>query len=168
MTAAVTAVMPAYGAEEWLPDAVAAVLGSSGVHVVVVVVDNGCTSDAVDRVKGLSGVRVITPEANVGYAGGCARGAAEATTQYLAFVNSDAIVASDALARLAAVAAEPQVGLAMGSIRLAHSPELINSAGKPAAHHRPIMGRRLQRADLAACEAPQRHGRLRLLLRNAA
>jgi len=131
MTAAVTAVMLAYGAEEWLPDAVAAVLGSSGVHVVVVVVDNGCTSDAVDRVKGLSGVRVITPEANVGYAGGCARGAAEATTQYLAFVNSDAIVASDALVRLAAVAAEPRVGLAMGSIRLAHSPELINSAGNP-------------------------------------
>lgn len=131
MTVTVTAVMLAHGAEEWLADAVAAVLGSSGIHIDVVVVDNGCASDAVDRVKGLSGVRVVTPETNLGFAGGCGRGAAEATGQYLAFVNSDAIVAPDALARLAAVAAEPRVGLAMGSIRLAHAPGLINSAGNP-------------------------------------
>ncbi len=131
MTAPVTAVILAYGAEEWLEQAVAAALGSSGVDVDVVVVDNGCTSDAIAHVKGLTGVRVVTPDTNVGFAGGCVRGGAEAAGDYLAFVNSDAVVAPDALARLVEVAAEAAVGFAMGSIRLADSPELINSAGNP-------------------------------------
>jgi GT2 family glycosyltransferase len=128
---AVTAVVLAYGPEPYLPDAVSAILASTGVDVDVVVVDNGCTTDAVDRVKGRSGVRVLRPDHNAGYAGGCGLGAAEATGEYLAFVNSDAIVAPDALRRLAAVAAEPGVGLAMGSVRLGSDPEVINTAGNP-------------------------------------
>jgi GT2 family glycosyltransferase len=131
MTATVTAVVLAYGAEEWLEESVGEVLASRGIEVDVVVVDNGCTSDAVDRVKGLSGVRVITPDTNTGYSGGCDRGAAEATGTYLAFVNSDAVVMPDALRRMVAVASEPQVGFAMGSIRIADTPELINSSGNP-------------------------------------
>ncbi|HEV2086752.1 MAG TPA: glycosyltransferase, partial [Cryptosporangiaceae bacterium] len=131
MTPTVTAVMLAYGAEEWLPEAVHAVLASTGVQLDVVVVDNGCTSDAVDVVKGLPGVRVLTPDENTGYSGGCVLGAAEATGDYLAFVNSDATVAPDAVAAMVRVAAEDQVGLAMGSIRLADQPELMNTAGNP-------------------------------------
>lgn len=127
----VTAVVLAYGAEPWLEDAVRAVRASAGVDVDVVVVDNGCTSDAIGRVKGLGSVRVDTAETNSGYAGGCDRGAAGASGQYLAFVNSDAIVSPTALAALAEVASEPGVGLAMGSIRLAGSPEQMNSAGNP-------------------------------------
>jgi GT2 family glycosyltransferase len=127
----VTAVVLAYGAEPWLEDAVRAVLASDGIDIDVVVVDNGCTSDAIDRVKGLDRVRVITPETNTGYSGGCDRGAAEAGGEYLAFVNSDAVVSPAALSRLAGVTSEPGVGLAMGSIRLADSPETMNSAGNP-------------------------------------
>ena len=127
----VTAVVLAYGAEPWLEDAVHAVLTSAGVDIDVVVVDNGCTSDAIDRVKGRGGVRVISPEVNSGYSGGCDLGAAEASGEYLAFVNSDAIVSPAALARLAGVASEPEVGLAMGSIRLADSPDTMNTAGNP-------------------------------------
>ena len=131
MTPTVSAVLLAFGPEPWLADAVSAVLASAGVEIEVIVVDNGCTSDAVGLVKELDGVRVITPDVNTGFAGGCDRGAAEATGEYLAFVNSDAIVAPGALSRLVAAAAEPGVGLAMGSIRLADSPELMNSAGNP-------------------------------------
>jgi GT2 family glycosyltransferase len=47
------------------------------------------------------------------------------------FVNSDAVVAPDALAKLVAVASEPGVGSAMGSIRLADRPGYINTAGNP-------------------------------------
>ena len=127
----VTAVVLAYGAEPWLERCVRAVLASTGVAVDVVVVDNGCTTDAVDLVKGLPGVQVVRPAENLGYTGGCRTGAAAATGDLLAFVNSDAIVAPDALAALARVAAEPGVGLAMGSIRLGSDPELINTAGNP-------------------------------------
>lgn len=131
MTPAVTAVVPAFGSETWLEDAVRAVLASTGVDVDVVVVDNGCAPGVIDRVTGLDRVRVLTPDRNTGYAGGCHRGASEATGQYLAFVNSDAIAAPDALARLTEVAAQPGVGLAMGSIRLADDPGLINTSGNP-------------------------------------
>lgn len=127
----VTAVMLAYGAEPWLADAARAVLDSTGVEVDLVVVDNGCTGEGIDVVKGLAGVRVLTPEENTGYAGGCRVGAAEATGDYLAFVNSDAIVEPDALSRVVAVAAEKGVGAAMASIRLADRPELINTSGNP-------------------------------------
>ncbi len=127
----VTAVMLAYGAEPWLTDAVSAILGSTGVNVDLILVDNGCTTDAVEAVKGLPRLNVLRPAENLGYAGGCMIGAAEATGDYLAFVNSDAVVAPDALAKLVAVAAEPGVGLAMGSIRLANRPDHINTAGNP-------------------------------------
>jgi GT2 family glycosyltransferase len=131
VTVTVTAVVPAFGDEAWLEDAVRAVLSSSCVDVNVVVVDNGCTSDSVDQVKGLDRVQVITPDTNTGYTGGCRRGALEATGEFLAFVNSDAIASPDALSRLVAVASEPRVGFAMGSIRLADAPGLINTSGNP-------------------------------------
>ena len=131
MTPTVTAVVLAYGPEPWFEDAVRAVLASTGVSLDVVVVDNGYTGDAIDRVKALPGTRVLTPAENTGYAGGTGLGAAEATGEYLLFVNSDAFVAPDAVARLVAVAGEPGVGLAMGSIRLADRPELLNTAGNP-------------------------------------
>lgn len=126
-----TAVMLAYGAEPYLLDAVRAVLASDGVEVDLILVDNGTTNTAVDEIKGLPGVRLLRPDANTGYAGGCDLGAAEATGEYLAFVNSDAIVTPTALAALAAVAAQPSVGAATASVRLAENPDLINTAGNP-------------------------------------
>ncbi|MFC3502427.1 glycosyltransferase family 2 protein [Micromonospora krabiensis] len=127
----VSAVMLAYGPEPYLADAARAVLASSDVDVELIVVDNGCTGDGIDVVKGFPGVRVVRPEENTGYAGGCRVGAAEATGDWLVFVNSDAEVAPDALAKITAVAAEPGVGAAMASIRLADDPDLMNTAGNP-------------------------------------
>ncbi|MEV4482792.1 glycosyltransferase family 2 protein [Micromonospora coxensis] len=127
----VSAVMLAYGAEPYLVDAARAVLDSTDVEIELIVVDNGCTGDGIDIVKGFPGVRVIRPEENTGYSGGCRVGAAEATGEWLAFVNSDAVVAPDALAKVVAVAGEPGVGAAMASIRLADDPELINTSGNP-------------------------------------
>ncbi len=131
MSPTVTAIILAYGAEPYLDAAVRAVLASTGVEIDVVVVDNGCTTDALDAVKGLPGVAVLRPAENLGYTGGCNLGAAQATGGYLAFVNSDAVVEPQTLAKLVAVAAEPEVGLAMGSIRLAADPQTMNTAGNP-------------------------------------
>lgn len=127
----VSAVVLAYGEEPWLSRAVQAVLDAKGVDTEVILVDNGAAGDAVERVRHLDRVRVLEPAANTGYAGGCRLGAAAATGQYLAFVNSDAIVEPDALSKVTEVAAEPGVGAAMASIRLADRPDLINTAGNP-------------------------------------
>jgi len=127
----VTAVIVSFGAQPWLEQCVDATLGSTGVAVDVVVVDNGDTSGAVKRLAGRPGVRVLSPGQNTGFAAGCNAGVAAATGEVVALVNPDVIVEPDALAGLAAVAAEPIVGIVTSSLRLADAPEMMNSAGNP-------------------------------------
>jgi GT2 family glycosyltransferase len=57
----------------------------------VIVVDNASGGDEVARIRGrFPGATVIELDQNVGFAGGCNRGAATATGEYLAFLNNDA------------------------------------------------------------------------------
>lgn len=127
----VSAVIVAYGAEPWLEEAVAAVLASSGVQVDVVIVDNGDTSGAVDRLAGADRVQILSPGSNTGFAGGCNAGADVATGEVLVLVNPDVIVDAATLERLAQVALEPGVGIATSSLRQGEDPQLMNSAGNP-------------------------------------
>lgn len=131
MSTRVTAVVLAYGDEPWVEACVEALLRSRGVVVDVVIVDNCCTTGAPDRIEGREGTTVLRPGRNLGFAGGCNAGAGAARGEVLALVNADALVDEDALARLAAVALEPGVGIASASIRLAATPDLMNSAGNP-------------------------------------
>lgn len=130
-TPSVTVVVLAYLDEPWIERSVRSALASAGVDVSVVLVDNGCTTDAVDRVRGLPGVQVITPDRNLGFTGGCNLGAAHATGDHVALLNADAVLAPDALRRMADVAASPDVGVVCASIRLADDPTRLNSAGNP-------------------------------------
>jgi GT2 family glycosyltransferase len=125
----VSAVVLAYGDEPWLEKSVHALLQSEYVDVDVIVVDNGCTDGGVNRLLGTDEVNVLTPGTNLGFAGGCNVGAAVASGEYLALINSDAIVEPDALANLVAVASESDVGVAGPSIRLANDPDTLNSDG---------------------------------------
>ena len=129
--ARVTVVVLAYGDEPWVERCADAALASEDAVVDVVLVDNGCTTGAVDRLRQRAGIRVVTPAHNLGFAGGCNLGAQHATGDVVAFVNADAVVDPRAVARLARVALRPGVGLATGSIRLAEDPSLLNSAGNP-------------------------------------
>lgn len=131
-----TVVLLAYGAEPYLGDAVRAVLGSrdgrgESLDLEVLLVDNGASPQALSAVVDLPRVRVLTPAQNTGFAGGCNLGAAEAQGEYLALVNSDALVSEHALALLLDVAAESDVGIATSSLRLAEDPDTINSVGNP-------------------------------------
>ncbi len=125
-----TAVMLAWRDEPLLVEAVEAVLASRDLDVDVVLVDNGCTSDAVTQLRSLSGVNVLEPGANLGFAGGCNHGARAATGEYVAFINGDAVVTPDALARLVA-ATVGDVALATASVRLYDEPQTVNTVGNP-------------------------------------
>ena len=129
MTTSVTAVVLAYGSEPWLVPCVDALLASEDIHVDVVIVDNGCTDDGVERLRGRPGTTIVTPGRNLGFAGGCNEGATRATGDVVAFVNGDAIVEPSAIARLAAAALPVDVGIATASLRLADDPSRLNSAG---------------------------------------
>jgi GT2 family glycosyltransferase len=127
----VTAVVLAYGAEPVLGECVHALLDSAGADVDVVLVDNGCTTDAVERLRDVAGVTVVTPGTNTGFAGGCNLGARHAESPVLAFVNGDAVVRPGALRALADALEDETVGLASGSLRLYDEPDVMNSAGNP-------------------------------------
>lgn len=124
----VTVVTVSYGDEPWLERSVQACLDSVGEVVEVVLVDNGCTDGAVDRLESVDGVRVVRPGTNTGFAGGCNLGAAEAFGEIIAFVNPDALVEIDALHRLAARSRELP-GIASACVVLADAPDRVNSAG---------------------------------------
>ena len=125
----VTAIVVAFGAEPLLPDCVRSILTSVGIDSEVVLVDNGCTDGGVDAVRALDGVHVIDPGRNLGFDEACNVGVAAGTGDFVALVNFDAVVRPDALAKLAAVATDPKVGIATASLRLDADPELMNSAG---------------------------------------
>ncbi len=125
----VTVVTVAYGAEPWLEQSVHACLASIDVTVDLVLVDNGCTDGAVDRLRAHAAVTVVNDGTNVGFAEGCNVGARAAFGDLIALVNPDAIVAPDALAKLARVATRDGVGIATASVRLADRPHLLNAAG---------------------------------------
>ena len=127
----VTVIIVAYGAEPWLEQCVESALASTSVTVEVVLVDNGDTSGAVDRLTGRPAVNVVRPGRNTGFAEGCNIGVAGASGEVVALVNPDVLVEPAALARLAAVAQEPQVGIATASVRLGDNPTSMNSAGNP-------------------------------------
>ena len=126
----VTAVVLAWGDEPLLEESVRAVLASEDVRPDVVLVDNGCTSDAVDVLSSVTGVTVVRPGRNLGFAAGCNLGAREARGEFVAFVNGDAVVRSDALGRLVSGLSD-DVGLTTASLRLYDEPDTLNSAGNP-------------------------------------
>jgi GT2 family glycosyltransferase len=126
---AVSAVVLAYRDEPWLERSVHALLDSDGVDVEVVLVDNGCTDGAVDRLAPTPGVTVVRPGDNLGFAGGCNAGAAVASGEFLALINGDLIVEREALAELVAFTQKPEVGIAQPSIRLSDDPSRLNSDG---------------------------------------
>jgi GT2 family glycosyltransferase len=125
----ISVVIVAYGADPWLERSVEALLGSVGVAVDVVIVDNGGTDGMVDALEDRKDVSVVRSGVNVGFAAGCNFGVAASTAPFVALVNPDALVEPDALAELVAVAARPEVGLATASVRLADRPDRLNSAG---------------------------------------
>jgi GT2 family glycosyltransferase len=125
-----TAVILAWGDEPVLEEAVRAVLASVDVEADVVLVDNGCTSDAVERLDGTPGVTVVRPGENLGFAGGCNLGARHARGEVLAFVNGDAVVRPEALSRMVKHL-DDSVGLVTASLRMYDDEEVVNSAGNP-------------------------------------
>ena len=80
----ISAIICAFGHQPHLHASVAALSASQGVAVEVIVVDNGSPDCA-----GLPPeVLVVSPGENLGFAGGCNRGAAHASGDVVVFVTS--------------------------------------------------------------------------------
>jgi GT2 family glycosyltransferase len=92
----------------------------------LIVVDNASSDRPVAEPFG---VRLVEPGCNLGFAGGCNRGASEATGDVLVFLNPDTVVDTGALSRLAETLQDSAIGIAMARLRLLDRPELLNSGG---------------------------------------
>jgi GT2 family glycosyltransferase len=95
----------------------------------VIVVDNGDGGPEITEAERTSFVRVLSPGANLGFAGGCNLGARNATGKALVFLNPDTVVAPGAIGALVARLDDPAVGITTARLRLLDRPELLNSAG---------------------------------------
>ncbi len=97
-------------------------------------VDNGCADQAlIERLSvEVPGVKLVRPNANLGFAGGCNAGVAASAGQVVVLVNSDAIVETGCISELRdALDDDGSIGIATASVRIADTPEVINSAGNP-------------------------------------
>jgi GT2 family glycosyltransferase len=95
----------------------------------VIVVDNGGSDAEIVAADGRERVRLIEPRENLGFAGGCNFGAAEATSDVIVFLNPDTVVGPGALRQLARTLENPAIGIAMARLCLLDRPELLNSGG---------------------------------------
>lgn len=126
----VSVIVLAFGDEPWLGESVGSALASVGVECEVIVVDNGASPASLAQVAGLDGVRILPTGSNLGFAGGVTLGVAESSGEVLVMLNSDAFVAPDTIARLAA-RVRARDGIAGALVLLADEPDVINSAGNP-------------------------------------
>jgi GT2 family glycosyltransferase/glycosyltransferase involved in cell wall biosynthesis len=100
----------------------------------IIIVDNGSGDGSAQRLRGtLNGVRVVEAPGNGGFSAGCNIGIGEALAsdaEYILLLNSDAVLAPDAILSLAAaMSRHPELGI-VGPILLSREePDHIASAG---------------------------------------
>lgn len=100
----------------------------------VVIVDNRSGDGSVERLRrSLNGVEILEAAANRGFSAGCnlgIRAALDAGADRVLLVNSDAVLAPDAIERLtAAMNADPQIGIAAPVLLSREEPDHVSSAG---------------------------------------
>lgn len=97
----------------------------------IIVVDNGSTEDIVGMVRReFPGVRLIRLDHNTGFAGGNNRGIEQATGDYVALLNNDAVADATWISALVRAAEEdPHVGAVGSAVIDGHAPDRLDSFG---------------------------------------
>jgi GT2 family glycosyltransferase len=111
-----------------LGDSVRASRASIDVNVDVIVVDNGADEKTRALLDDIDHIKVIKPETNVGFAAGCNIGVAQASGDYIALINPDAVVNPDAIKLLIDDVTENN-SIATSSVVYYDNSEVLNAAG---------------------------------------
>ncbi len=116
----VDVVIVSYNSRTQLRPAIAPLVRSESVEVIVV--DNASPDDSLSAIEDLAAVTLQLSE-NLGFAGGCNRGAARGVAPYVLFLNPDARIGVSAVLRLAVqLDASPKTG--------AIAPMVVDSDGR--------------------------------------
>jgi GT2 family glycosyltransferase len=97
----------------------------------VIVIDNASTDSTAQVLRDYPDVRVLRTDRNLGFAGGADLGLRAARTEFVAFLNNDAVAEPTWLAALlSAITAEPGVAAVSSLMLLADcDPPVVNNAG---------------------------------------
>lgn len=103
-------------------------------HLDLLVIDNGSSSDTFQHLsRGLEATPLIRLSENTGYTGGFNAGIERAVSSgadFVVLINSDAVIAPDAISRIVRVAQDQNDAALIGAVILTESPnEVILSAG---------------------------------------
>ena len=126
--ARVSAIVVAFRSGEALSRCLETLLAARGV-LEIIVVDNGDGGPEIEAARGLAGVRIVEPDANLGYGGGCNAGAEAARGDVLLFLNADTEVDAGAPEALAAALADREIGVVVPQLTLLDDPTRLNAAG---------------------------------------
>jgi GT2 family glycosyltransferase/glycosyltransferase involved in cell wall biosynthesis len=109
----VSIVIPAYNKFAYTAACLRSIAAHAGPTPFEVIVVDDCSSDATpERLAQISGVRAIRNEHNLGFIGSCNAGAQSAQSEFVLFLNNDAVVTAGWLeALLRCAEEEPDAGL---------------------------------------------------------
>jgi GT2 family glycosyltransferase len=128
---AVSLILVSYNARRYLDACLTSLRALRWPDVEVIIVDNASSDGSADHIAAhYPEVVLICAGDNLGFAGGCNRGAQAARGAYLAFLNVDTVVDPDWLAPLVtALDTLPAAGLVTPKILLLAAPGCINTCG---------------------------------------
>jgi GT2 family glycosyltransferase/glycosyltransferase involved in cell wall biosynthesis len=100
----------------------------------ILIVDNASGDDSAGRLRrSLKGVRVIESPINAGFSGGCnigIRAALDGGAEYILLLNSDVVLAPDAIGHMAAaMEGHPGIGIVAPVLLSREEPDHVSSAG---------------------------------------
>lgn len=111
-------VIPAYNASRWIERTVASALAQTLPDIEVIVVDDGSADDTTDRLSAFGDRLTLIRQANAGVAAARNAGAARATADHIAFLDSDDVWSPDKIERQVALFDEnPDVVLVHCGVR---------------------------------------------------
>ena len=122
----VSVLIPAFNEEVGIAGTVASVLGSEGVDVEVIVVDDGSTDRTPEIVAAMKDPRIrLVRQPNMGKAAALNTGAAHATRQLIVMLDGDTQFEPSTVARLVTPFDDPRVGAVAGNTKVANRTGLL-------------------------------------------
>ncbi len=125
----VSVVVVTFGEQPLLTECIESISNSIGVQVEILIVDNGHVGPELAIVADRGDVRVFRPGVNLGFAAGCNFGVKQASGDYVALINPDAVVNPDSLWKMIAPLGSREVELTTATLVLYREPHLINAIG---------------------------------------
>jgi glycosyltransferase involved in cell wall biosynthesis len=120
----VTVIIPTYNREQYISEAIDSVLAQTYSNIELIIVDDGSTDNTIERLQTYGPKLRYIQQENGGIGAARNAGIAQATGEFLAFLDSDDCWTPDKLTlQIAAFDQDPDLDIAFGHVRQFYSPE---------------------------------------------